>query len=187
MVVLRDGYLQFEIKNVSTAFDFDYEYISDPPYLADIGDTRVSMKGFGLLSNISTIYHDDHDVYFNMSGLDLGLNKFKIHMEGVSDFSLVLSKLLNDLVWLISAKVQAAIDYALHDKLVPLLNQLIDSIPTVIPIGGGDLHLDLAYSDQPSCKENGHLSLPLYFAIESEAYPFSYPSVMQEYVPEGDS
>lgn len=82
-----------------------------------------------------------------MSSLSLGLDRFKIHMEGVSDFSLVLSKLLNDLVWLVSTKVQAVIDFALQEKLVPLLNKLIDSIPTDIPLGGSDLHLDLAYSD----------------------------------------
>lgn len=39
MVQLRDGYVQFEINDVSANFGFDYEYITDPPYLADIGDT----------------------------------------------------------------------------------------------------------------------------------------------------
>lgn len=59
MVILHDGYLQFEVRNVSADFDFDYEYISDPPYLADLGDTRVSMTSFDLLSTISTVYHSD--------------------------------------------------------------------------------------------------------------------------------
>lgn len=141
------------------------------------------MKHYDLKANISTIYHDDHDVYFNMSGVSLGVDRFHIDMEGYSDFSLVLSKLFNDVVYLISSKVQAAIGSGLNDKLVPLINKVIDSIPSEFKIPDTDLHLDLSYSDQPTCLDNAYLSLPLYLDIESEAYPFDYPSVMQVYTP----
>ena len=60
----------------------------------------------------------------------MGVERFHIDMEGYSDFSLVLSKLFNDVVYLISSKVQAVIGSALNDKLVPLINKVIDSIPS---------------------------------------------------------
>jgi hypothetical protein len=71
-------------------------------------------------------------------------------MDGASDFSTVINSLLNDIAWLVSSKVKSAIFDSLHTKIVPLINKVIDSIPTDIPIPNTDLHLDLAYAAQPT-------------------------------------
>jgi hypothetical protein len=73
-----------------------------------------------------------------------------MEMDGVSDFSTIINGLLNDIAWLVSSKVKSAIFDSLHTKVVPLINKVIDSIPTDIPIPNTDLHFYLAYAAQPT-------------------------------------
>jgi hypothetical protein len=77
----------------------------------------------------------------------------------------VINGLINDIAWLISSKVKSAIFDTLHTKVVPLINKVIDSIPTDIPIPNTDLHFDMAYAAEPISKEEQYLTLPLSVSI----------------------
>jgi hypothetical protein len=57
-------------------------------------------------------------------------------------------------------------------KLVPLINKLIDGIPTDIPIPGTGLHLDLAYAAMPVLKEHAFVTLPISLSIQSDDFPY---------------
>jgi hypothetical protein len=65
--------VEVDVQNVSVVFGFDYEYISDPPFLVDIGDYSVDMRQYSLHTNVTTVYHEDQDIYFNMNDLTIDL------------------------------------------------------------------------------------------------------------------
>jgi hypothetical protein len=72
---------------------------------------------------------------------------------------------ITTIINLITSKIQLLIGGSVDDKLVPLINKAIDSIPTDINITGTNLHIDLAFSADPICKNHDYLTLPVSFSL----------------------
>ncbi|CDW77274.1 lipid-binding serum glycoprotein family protein [Stylonychia lemnae] len=176
IIELLEDKLRLNLENFTLKVDVDYEYISDPPYIVDIGDTSISLRSLQLLLDATEKY-EDYDLQFDITQLKIGAENFTLQIDGVSDFSIVINNILTTVINLISAKLQYLIGGQLQDKLVPLLNKLIDSIPTEIDISGTNLHIDLAFSADPVCKIHDYLTLPISFSVQSDDYPYLHPNL----------
>lgn len=159
--------------------DYNYEYITDPPFLVDIGEQKIALQNFSILFDSETVKDPaSGDFYFNLTKLQLSDNSILFDMDGVSDFSIVLSGIIKTVFGLIESKIQYLIGSALQDKLVPLINKIILSIPADIPIPGTHLHLDLEFANEPesTVAYGGFLLLPISISIKSDDFPdFPHP------------
>lgn len=100
-----------------------------------------------------------------MTELNLGAQNFSLNIDGVSDFSVVINNVLTTVINLVTSKIQVLIGGSLSEKLLPLLNKVVDSIPTEIGISGTNLHIDLAFSSTPICKLHDYTTLPVSFSL----------------------
>ena len=58
IVKIGDGQMRFEIADFTLELAFDYEFITDPPILADIGTATVKVRGMTLAADIKTLLEE---------------------------------------------------------------------------------------------------------------------------------
>eukprot|EP00347_Sterkiella_histriomuscorum_P019242 403342396 len=177
IVELKENGINFDLQNFSIYLTYDYEYITDPPYLVDIGDQLIAFDQLKVYFESETIVDKQSgDFYFNLTTLQLSEDSHQFVIDGVSDFSIIINNLINGVIDLVSSKIQYLIGSALSDKLVPLINKLVLSIPSDIKIPGTNLRLDLFFASEPLSTANysGYLTLPVSLSIQSEDFPFTH-------------
>ncbi len=95
IVKIGDGQLRFELTDFTFDLSFDYEFITNPPILADIGTATVNIGGMTLATDIETFLQDS----FSIQLLDLNLNFSHpgslLNLDGLNDFGVVINSTLN--------------------------------------------------------------------------------------------
>lgn len=77
---------------------------------------------------------------------------------------MIVESIVNGIIGLIGGRIGSMTDEEIA-KLVPLINKLIDGIPTDLPIPGTGLHIDAAFSAAPLVTEHGYFTLPVSFSM----------------------
>ena len=83
----------------------DYAYISDPPIFADIGTSYIVFDDLNTLINGTTFFDDNNTINVNLTKFDMSLHKFKIDYDGLSDFSIIVTNVVNSIANLIGSAI----------------------------------------------------------------------------------
>lgn len=70
--------------------DIGYEFVSDPPILADIGFLNFTVDDLDLQFNLTSNYHD-YNMTLNVTSVHASLEKFDLGFDGLNDFLFVVS------------------------------------------------------------------------------------------------
>ena len=84
----------FEVKDYNQRITLDYEYITDPPVLADVGTFELDIQNADLKTEIFFLFEDgilNADITF----FDVFLDPIFVDFDGMSDISEFLSQNLN--------------------------------------------------------------------------------------------
>lgn len=76
----------FEFRNATGNFGWKYQYITDPPLLADIGDFDMDIENITFRVDFNSDFKDDM-IEVNINDLEVDIQPWNFSMEGISDFS----------------------------------------------------------------------------------------------------
>lgn len=93
IIGLRDGYVQFNLTDLVLDFDLGYEFITDPPIMADLGFLNLTMKDFDLFFNLSSSYVD-YNLTLNVTKVHASIEQFSLFFDGLNDFLYVANGIL---------------------------------------------------------------------------------------------
>ena len=94
LIEIQYDYFNFSIPLLDLTLEFDYEYVSDPPILADIGTAEFSVDNWSLNFTSSLLFNDDHYAS-EITYIEMGTsgNQTAPVFDGLSDFSETVSSL----------------------------------------------------------------------------------------------
>ena len=58
LIALHEGYITFNLSRLVLDGSFGYEFITDPPIMADIGFLNLSIDNFSLVLNLTSMEVD---------------------------------------------------------------------------------------------------------------------------------
>ena len=148
---MHDGYITFDLTKFILDFSIGYEFILDPPIMADIGNLTISVDNLELKANVTTAV-EDNDLKLNLTYLMMTADELGIEFDGLNDFLYVMNGLINSIGGLVLGKSKSIVEDDLM-KLVPLINKIIAILPDTIPIPGTHLSLDLGFASTPISRE----------------------------------
>jgi hypothetical protein len=161
----------------------DYAFITDPPILADIGESYLGVNGAGLAINVSTAYNTTDEVLsLDMHSVTLALGEYPLAVfDGVSDFSEVVTGLVDTVGAIIRNRLVSIINAQLvTQKVNTLLNAVLALAPQDIDIThteGEEFYLDgLLYTNLGwvNNDEAVYLDIPLMTVVQrNNSEPFS--------------
>jgi hypothetical protein len=93
-VALHDDFLAFNLSDLIIDIDLGYEFISDPPIIADLGFLNLTMEKLDLAFNLTT-YYEDYNMTLNVTGVKAHIDDFDMGLDGVNDFLFVASSWIN--------------------------------------------------------------------------------------------
>jgi hypothetical protein len=79
------------VNTLGIELSFLYEYITDPPIMADIGATYFMINDLYLYMDMSPTIVDDH-LFIDIHKLNFSLPEFAIDFDGISDLSIVVTE-----------------------------------------------------------------------------------------------
>ena len=162
LMVLYDGAFRLAIRDFLFTLSAQYELISDPPVIADIGIFKLSLDNTTFAVNASTDF--DHDGGFfvvTLHELLWEMDPFAIVFGGVSDIMDVLGRFISYVGNVIGRRLQSILVYKGPEKVGKLLNKLIEAIPDEIDIPGTDLYLEGGLTDKCAIVAGEYMSLPM--------------------------
>lgn len=109
MFTLHDDYLSFNMSDLTVDLDIGYEFISEPPIIADIGYTNLTLEALDIMFNMTTFYHD-YNMSLNVTDAGAAVDNFEIALDGVNDFVFVLGRFLNRIFGIVVGKVKYIIE-----------------------------------------------------------------------------
>lgn len=121
----------------------DYAYVSDPPILADLGQTFLLIDDLFFQLNTSFTFEKGY-LGLKIEGLDYSMDALELVFDGVSDTSVLLSNTIYDLKGVIGGRLGALLRSRrefLQQKLEPLLNKALAGLPDRIDFPDSDLYL----------------------------------------------
>lgn len=151
MFQLHDGYVTFDLNKFILDFSIGYEFILDPPIMADIGFLNISVDNLEIKANTST-FVENNDLNLNMTYLKIAADSLGIEFDGLNDFLYEMNGLINTIGGIVLGKAGSVIEDDLP-KIIPLINKLLGMIPDSFPIPGTHLSFDLAFASTPISRE----------------------------------
>jgi len=106
---LRDDYLTVNITDLIIDLDIGYEFISDPPIIADLGYINLTLEELDLLFNMTTFF-EDYNLTMNVTDVAVDIINFDFAFDGVNDFVFVLGGFVNKIVGIIASKVKFVVE-----------------------------------------------------------------------------
>ena len=171
MFQLHDGFLSMQVKDLTADLELGYEFVSDPPILADMGVVNLTMEALDLMFNLTTFYKD-YNMSVNVTDAAVKIDNFELAFDGVNDFVYVTGNFINRLLSIVVGKVLFIIEQKI-EQVIPLINRVLDMIPNKIPINGTALHIDIGFADDIECVANSHMKLPLSLSLQSDVFPYT--------------
>lgn len=112
IIQIGEDVLQVQISDLELEIKLDYEFITDPPLLADIGEFTISIRGlsFSTLLNTSlsenkTLSVDLHWISLNFTGAGALIN-----IDGLNDFGTVVNNTGNTLISIIRNRLVSIVN-----------------------------------------------------------------------------
>ena len=114
---------------------FNYEYVTDPPLLADMGIFRGILNKTSILIDGSAHY-DIADSHFQIILFDflLDTDPFLILFDGISDLGDMITRLITYVGNVLRSRLLSVVGYVGRDRIAGLINKLLELVPDTIPI-----------------------------------------------------
>ena len=109
LFTLHDDYLSVNITDLIIDIDIGYEFISDPPIIADLGYINLTLEELDILFNLTT-YYLDYNITTNVTDVAVDIVNFEFAFDGVNDFVYVLGGFVNKIVSIIATKVKFIVE-----------------------------------------------------------------------------
>ena len=102
--------MRFELADFTLELAFDYEFITDPPILADIGTAQVKIKGMTFAADIKTFLEESFSLELIDLKLDFQNPGSLLNLEGLNDFGIVINNTLNHLTSIFRNRLSSMIN-----------------------------------------------------------------------------
>ena len=114
---------------------FNYEYVTDPPLLADMGIFRGILNKTSILIDGSSVY-DVADSHFQVILYDFlfDMDPFLILFDGISDLGDMITRLITYVGNVLRSRLLSVVGYVGRDRIAGLINKLLELVPDTIPI-----------------------------------------------------
>ena len=168
LLELFDGGAVFGLKNLTGNVNFDYQYVTDPPILADIGEFNLDLANFTTKINTTQYY----DQYFSvdLNSVDLEIEPFDADFNGISDMSDVVSGLINWAGNIVRDRIVSIVKYVGPDKIENVINSITDNIPDEIPIPGYEnLYIEGGIAGNFTIKDKAYVSIPMDVSLKNRS------------------
>ena len=104
LIQLHDGFITFDMQKFILDFTIGYEFILDPPIMADIGNLSISIDNLQIKSNM-TAFEANNSLQLNLTYLMMNADDFGIEFDGLNDFLYTMNNLINQIGGIIFGKV----------------------------------------------------------------------------------
>jgi hypothetical protein len=84
----------FDLNKFILDFSIGYEFILDPPIMADIGNLSISVDNLKIIANTSTAV-ENNDLKLNLTYLMIAADSLGIEFDGLNDFLYEMNGLIN--------------------------------------------------------------------------------------------
>lgn len=179
LVILgEDNFMTLNLRNLTGEMNSSYMYITDPPVFADVGDFDWDFNDTSLLASLAIYLNSDHVPQVNLGALKLTAAPFAIDLDGVSDLSQVISRLVTYVGNVVRRRLMSISDY-LEDTnpemLEKLANELLLNIPDVIPLDPllPHVYLEGGLRKSPVVKPNQFVEFELDFSVQDDQHPLT--------------
>jgi hypothetical protein len=109
LFTLHDDYITVNITDLIIDLDIGYEFISDPPIIADLGFINLTLEELDILFNMTT-YFQDYNLTINVTDVAVDIVNFNFAFDGVNDFVYLLGGFLNKIISIVATKVKVIVE-----------------------------------------------------------------------------
>lgn len=144
IILLEESQVKVEIGDFDLKLVFDYEFVTNPPILGDIGEMWVYINALKLVTNLSSTINDNKLLHIIMEDLYLDFNNpdALINIDGINDFGIVLNNTGNTLLSIIRNRLVSIVNEQYTTVAVnKVLNKIANAIPQDLHLKG-DLYLE---------------------------------------------
>lgn len=150
LATINNGSTKFAIKNLNLNVTTDYAFVSDPPIFADMGEGSINIEDM-TMSVVVSSSTNPFQVQLENLEFDAQPHPFS-DFNGISDFSQVVTNVVNTVVAVVRNRVESFIDggdlYHVEDKVEAIINKVLGLIDFPFHLGDSGLYIDgVFYSD----------------------------------------
>ena len=109
LIAIHDEYITLNLSELILDGSIEYEFITDPPIMADIGLLNISIDNLMILFN-STARTENGDVQFNITYAKANLDNFALAFDGLNDFLWKLNGLINTIFDLVLSRLRPLVE-----------------------------------------------------------------------------
>ena len=157
LIQIEDAYIKFGFQNLTANLTMDYQYMSDPPIAADIGEANFHLSNTTYDSVVTSYLHkypgtgnSEFELIFSDMKINSTAEPF-CAFDGISDVSSITTNIVNTVAAIIRNRVVSFVNgdenYGLDDTLSTIVNRIFGLVPMPLPIGDKGLYLDGFFYD----------------------------------------
>jgi hypothetical protein len=112
ILLLEEGQVKVEIGDLNLKIVFDYEFVTNPPILGDIGEMWIHLNGLNLMTNLNSTMNDDKQLHINLENLFLDFTNPEalINIDGINDFGIVVNNTGNTILSIIRNRLASIVN-----------------------------------------------------------------------------
>jgi hypothetical protein len=124
-----DDRLRATVANLSVEIKGNYSFLTDPPFLADIGEIDISVPSLGGVVDGYTIY-SDMNLQAHLNTLYFNAQPLKLQLNGINDMSDLGSKYATTFTNVVNKRLQ---HFSRNRNALFKANNLINAFSRIIP------------------------------------------------------
>ena len=109
LIAIHDYYITFNLSKLVLDGSIAYEFITDPPIMADIGLLNISIDNLMILFNATTEV-ENGDLKVNLTYVRASLEHFGIAFDGLNDFLWSLNGLFNTIFDVVLVRLKPLVE-----------------------------------------------------------------------------
>ncbi|CDW90402.1 UNKNOWN [Stylonychia lemnae] len=167
-VITNDNFI-FDLNKFSAALNVSYEYLSDPPVFADFGNLTLNLENLSFYIKTTLNQTNQDNITFIVNNIRSELGKLDINMDGISDFSDVLTFMLKTSTFMggtLGKGITSGDDFEF--KFLKLINQAIGLVPDYIELPQlDDSYVFLNLTQGIKFQKDQFMEIPLFLELQS--------------------
>ena len=184
LVDILDQEARLQLESLDLQLAFDYAFITDPPFLADIGSATIGINGMGFAVQFNTTHSSDA---FEIGLLDLALEFVQpedfVSFDGLNDLSYVITSNVNTLSSVFRNRLSSMIEQQLFTATInEIVNKVIATVPHDIEIKNTPYYLEGLFYKNINFVKHEFIQVALNTTFQSENH--HYPDVCETVLPE---
>lgn len=135
---LYDGLFEINFRNTSSQVQVEYQYISDPPFVADIGVIQATTLDYNFYFSLKSNFTEKEGVVLTVVNTNRSLGSFKTTYDSISDLGDLTSLMINyasGASEVLIGALTGASDFS--NKLTTFFYNIYNSVPQNITLYDG--------------------------------------------------